>query len=136
MNETRIAQLASNLTKKTNLRKLLLNELNYGLNEVRKVQKGINEIIEGLEAMEEAKRIRAEQQKAKMQKVIDALQQEGVSLNELQTFLGKTKKKTQKKACKEESTANDSSADLTAVPGTVYEERELDIDEELKETAV
>lgn len=136
MNETRIAQLASNLTKKTNLRKLLLNELNYGLNEVRKVQKGINEIIEGLEAMEEAKRIRAEQQKAKMQKVIDALQQEGVSINELQTFLGKSKKKPQKKAAREELSAHDSSADLTTVPGIVSEEQELELDEELKETAV
>lgn len=88
--------MAYNLTKKTQLKKFLIDENKYSLTELKKIQSGITEIIKAIEEREEAIRLKEEQKKAKYMKVMEHLQSEGVTVEELQTFMNSSKKKPKK----------------------------------------
>lgn len=81
-----------NLTKKTQLKKFLLDQNNFNLADLKKIEKGLSEIIKALEEREEALRLKEEQKREKVRKVIAALETEGVTVDDLQSFLGKKKK--------------------------------------------
>jgi hypothetical protein len=85
-----------NLTKKTHLKKFLLTENHYTLDDLYKIENGLMEIIQVLEEKAEAIRKKEEEKKAKLKKVIEALESEGVTFDELKSYIGKGKPKVKK----------------------------------------
>ena len=85
-----------NLTKKTHLKKFLLTENHYTLDDLHKIENGLMEIIQVLEEKAEAIRKKEEEKKAKLKKVIEALESEGVTFDELKSYIGKGKPKVKK----------------------------------------
>lgn len=101
-----------NLTKKTELKKFFLTDNKYSLNDLKKIEKGLSDIIKVLEEREEALRLKEEQKREKVRKVIAALESEGVTLDELQSYIGKGKKKVKKAEVKKEDKVIDATDDL------------------------
>ncbi|WP_295352045.1 hypothetical protein [uncultured Succinivibrio sp.] len=101
-----------NLTKKTELKKFFLTDNKYSLNDLKKIEKGLSDIIKVLEEREEALRLKEEQKREKVRKVIAALESEGVTLDELQSYIGKGKKKVKKTEVKKEDKVIDATDDL------------------------
>ena len=101
-----------NLTKKTELKKFFLTDNKYSLNDLKKIEKGLSDIIKVLEEREEALRLKEEQKREKVSKVIAALESEGVTLDELQSYIGKGKKKVKKTEVKKEDKVIDATDDL------------------------
>ena len=114
-----------NLTKKTQLKKFLLTENHYTLDDLYKIENGLMEIIQVLEEKAEAIRKKEEEKKAKLKKVIEALESEGVTFDELKSYIGKGKPKVKKaepeklnlettklKDYKEDNALNDNDSEL------------------------
>ena len=114
-----------NLTKKTHLKKFLLTENHYTLDDLYKIENGLMEIIQVLEEKAEAIRKKEEEKKAKLKKVIEALESEGVTFDELKSYIGKGKPKNKKaepeklnlettnlKDYKEDNALNDNDSEL------------------------
>ena len=114
-----------NLTKKTHLKKFLLTENHYTLDDLHKIENGLMEIIQVLEEKAEAIRKKEEEKKAKLKKVIEALESEGVTFDELKSYIGKGKPKIKKaepeklniettnlKDYKEDNALNDNDSEL------------------------
>ena len=114
-----------NLTKKTHLKKFLLTENHYTLDDLHKIENGLMEIIQVLEEKAEAIRKKEEEKKAKLKKVIEALESEGVTFDELKSYIGKGKPKVKKaeqeklnikttnlKDYKEDNALNDNDSEL------------------------
>ena len=101
-----------NLTKKTELKKFFLTDNKYSLNDLKKIEKGLSDIIKVLEEREEALRLKEEQKREKVRKVIAALESEEVTLDELQSYIGKGKKKVKKTEVKKEDKVIDATDDL------------------------
>lgn len=101
-----------NLTKKTELKKFFLTDNKYSLNDLKKIEKGLSDIIKVLEEREEALRLKEEQKREKVRKVIAALESEGVTFDELQSYIGKGKKKVKKTEVKKEDKVIDATDDL------------------------
>ena len=114
-----------NLTKKTHLKKFLLTENHYTLDDLYKIENGLMEIIQVLEEKAEAIRKKEEEKKAKLKKVIEALESEGVTFDELKSYIGKGKPKVKKaeqeklnlettnlKDYKEDNALNDNDSEL------------------------
>ena len=114
-----------NLTKKTHLKKFLLTENHYTLDDLYKIENGLMEIIQVLEEKAEAIRKKEEEKKAKLKKVIEALESEGVTFDELKSYIGKGKSKVKKaeqeklnlettnlKDYKEDNALNDNDSEL------------------------
>lgn len=101
-----------NLTKKTELKKFFLTDNKYSLNDLKKIEKGLSDIIKVLEEREEALRLKEEQKREKVRKIIATLESEGVTFDELQSYIGKGKKKVKKTEVKKEDKVIDATDDL------------------------
>ena len=115
-----------NLTKKTELKKFFLTDNKYSLNDLKKIEKGLSDIIKVLEEREEALRLKEEQKREKVRKVIAALESEGVTFDELQSYIGKGKKKVKKTEVKKEDKVIDATDDLEKITDVTDEKEPED----------
>ena len=117
-----------NLTKKNQLKKFLIDENNYSLSELKKIQSAIAEIIKAIEEREEAIRLREEQKKAKYMKVMEHLHSEGVTVEELQTFMNSSKSKKKVKKQNTESRISSCAADVPVTQGDEAPEEDTELE--------
>ena len=113
MNESKVVQLCKNITKKTALKKLVLNELNLNLDDIEKIKEGLEEIRVQLEKQKQD----SEQKQEKVRKAISELVSEGIDINELRQYLGvqKTVKKVRKTAENKKTEIKSDSENLKSV---------------------